>query len=393
MPNKCKSLSPISLYIHIPFCKKKCNFCDFNAYEGIEEMIDDYEQAIIKEFQLWRPTLENKEVVSIFIGGGTPSRVPAVKLKKLIKIIEESTNLNKNAEITAEINPDDIPDWDIIDLQNSGINRLSIGIQSFIDDELDLLDRQYTGEFAVKQIKYLQNHGFRNINLDLMFGLVNHTMNNWKQSLNQAIDLEPAHVSCYALGVEEGTLLNYRIEKGELPKPDDDLAAEQYEHSIIELQKANFVHYEISNWAKNGYESIHNSAYWNMHEYLGIGAGAHSFVSNKRFSNINNPREYIRTMQDMQTNSNQNIKMKQVVDGGDVSSKDLLNDSMIFGLRMIEGINIENFKIQHNKDPREIFKNIIEENKLHGLLAETDSHIKLTKKGILLSNEVFQNFI
>tara|TARA_Y100001970_G_C14251479_1_gene872203 strand:+ start:165 stop:1235 length:1071 start_codon:yes stop_codon:yes gene_type:complete len=356
-------------------------------------MVDDYERAIIKELQLWSPTLESKEVISIFIGGGTPSRIPAANLKNLIKIIEESTNLNKSAEITAEINPDDIPDWDINDLQNSGINRLSIGIQSFIDTELDLLDRQYTGTFAENQIQYLQSHGFKNINLDLMFGLVNHTMGNWKHSLSKAIDLEPAHLSCYSLGVEEGTLLNYRIEKGELPHPDDDLAAEQYEYSIKELQNANFIHYEISNWAKNGHQSVHNSAYWDMSEYLGIGAGAHSFLSNKRFSNVKNPREYINIMNDMQANGNQEIKMKQVVDGQDVSKNDLLNDSMIFGLRMIEGINIENFKIQHNKDPRIIYKNIIEKNKLNGLLTETDSHIKLTKKGILLSNEVFQNFI
>ena len=393
MSNKCKSFSPISLYVHIPFCKKKCNFCDFNAYEGIEEMIDDYEQAIIKELKLWSSTLENKEVISIFIGGGTPSRIPAANLKKIIQVIEETTNLNKSAEITAEINPDDIPDWNINDLQNSGINRLSIGVQSFIDTELDLLDRQYTGKFAEKQIQFLQSYGFENINLDLMFGLVNHTMDNWKYSLNKAVNLEPAHLSCYSLGVEEGTLLNYRIEKGELPQPDDDLAAEQYEYSIQELQNANFIHYEISNWAKNGHKSIHNSAYWDMSEYLGIGAGAHSFLSNKRFSNIKNPREYINVMKDMQANDKQEIKMKQVIDGDNVSKNDLLNDSMLFGLRMIEGINIEEFKIQHNKDPRIIYKKIIEKNKLNGLLTETDSHIKLTKKGILLSNEVFQNFI
>ena len=393
MSNKCKSLSPISLYIHIPFCKKKCNFCDFNAYEGIDDMIDDYEQAIIKELKLWAPTLENNEVVSIFIGGGTPSRMPVTKLKNFISIINESTNLNKSAEITAEINPDDIPDWNIKDLQDSGINRLSIGIQSLIDAELDLLDRQYTASFALKQIKFLQNYGFKNINLDLMYGLVNHTMDNWKHTLNKTIEIEPVHLSCYALGVEEGTLLNYRIEQGELSPPDDDLAAEQYEYTIQTLKDADFIHYEISNWSKKGFQSIHNSAYWDMSEYLGIGAGAHSFLSNKRFSNVKNPREYINTLQEMKADANNEIKMKQVVDGDFVSNKDLLNDSMIFGLRMIEGVNIEKFKIKHKKDPRIIYKNIIEKNKLNGLLIENESHIKLTKKGILLSNEVFQNFI
>lgn len=395
MSNKCNSLSPISLYIHIPFCKKKCNFCDFNAYEGIDDMIDEYEDALIKELEFWIPTLENKKIVSIFIGGGTPSRFEAKKLSGIINIIKNNTHLSSDAEITAEVNPDDIPDWELTTLIKSGVNRLSVGIQSFIDSELVLLDRDYTEQFAKKQIKKLKDAGFTNINLDLMYGLVNHTMDNWIYSLNQALELEPSHLSCYALGVEEGTLLKYRIEQGELPPPDDDLAASQYEHTTQTLLSYNYDHYEISNWAKVGYESLHNSSYWNMNEYLGIGAGAHSFVGNNRFSNIKNPREYISAIKTMSSNVSklQEIKMEQVIEGEEIDSSNILNEAMLFGLRMIKGINIIQFQKKYNIDPRLHFNQQIERSKNKGLVVENDTHIKLSKKGLLLSNEVFEDFI
>ncbi|MDG1989696.1 MAG: radical SAM family heme chaperone HemW [Dehalococcoidia bacterium] len=395
MSNKCNSLSPISLYIHIPFCKKKCNFCDFNAYEGIDDMIDEYESALIKELEFWIPSLENKKIVSIFIGGGTPSRIEAKKLSNIINIIKNNTYLSSDAEITAEVNPDDIPDWELSTLIDSGVNRLSVGIQSFIDSELILLDRNYTEQFAKKQIKKLKDVGFTNINLDLMYGLVNHTMDNWIYSLKQALELEPTHLSCYALGVEEGTLLKYRIEQGELPAPDDDLAANQYEHTSKTLLSYDYNHYEISNWAKTGYESLHNSSYWNMNEYLGIGAGAHSFMSNNRFSNIKNPREYISAIKTMSLNVNQQqeIKMEQVTEGEKIDESNILNEAMLFGLRMIRGVNISQFQKKYNIDPRLQFNEQIERSKNKGLMIENNTHLKLSEKGLLLSNEVFEDFI
>ncbi|MFB0901159.1 MAG: radical SAM family heme chaperone HemW [Dehalococcoidia bacterium] len=388
-------LEPISIYLHIPFCKKICNFCDFNAYEGIDDLIDDYEVALINELAIWLPMLSNKKIVSIFIGGGTPSRLDAQKISNILTFINQSTNVDPLSEITIEVNPDDIPDWDLNELNKSGVNRLSIGIQSFQNDELELLDRAYTADFAKKQIINLKKSGFNDINLDLMFGLVNHSMENWISTLEQAIELMPTHLSCYALGVEDGTLLNYRIEKGELPSPDDDLAASQYEFTMKRLLDASFSHYEISNWSLPGMNSVHNSSYWKMQEYLGVGAGSHSFVANKRFSNIKNPREYIEKIMKIteRRKNNNKVKMLQISEGEEITAETIIKEAMIFGLRMIEGISINEFYAKYKIDPRIKFNNSISINKKRGLLIESDNNIKLSQQGLLLSNEVFADII
>ena len=243
---------PFSLYLHIPFCTVKCGYCDFNAYAGKEHLIPSYAQALVKEAQLWQKTTVGRSVTTVFFGGGTPSLMPVEEMATMMEGFRATFDISPEAEISLEANPGSLDEAYLRGLLELGFNRLSIGVQSFHDDELQALDRTHSAAEAGEAFQAARSAGFRNISIDLMFGLPEQEMASWQESVETALALEPDHISLYALTVEEGTPLARDVDRGRTPAPSPDAQADQYEWTEQRLEKAGYDHYEISNWAKPG---------------------------------------------------------------------------------------------------------------------------------------------
>ena len=256
----------ISLYIHIPFCKTKCFYCDFNTYTKIEVLIPSYIKALESEVYFWSKYLNGTKIKSIFIGGGTPSYIPENYIQQLLNTIFSKFNIKEYSEITLESNPNDLSKKKLNTYKNSGINRISMGVQSFNNLLLQNLGRRHSQENAIESYYLAKEAGFENISIDLMYGLPNQSMHQWEETLSKLLNLKPLHVSMYGLTLEEGTPMNEWVKTGQLTKPDDDLAAEMYIKAEDAMSNNNYAHYEISNWAIPGFESKHNLNYWNTYQ-------------------------------------------------------------------------------------------------------------------------------
>src|SRR3990170_5784166 len=270
------SRHPLSLYIHIPFCTLKCAYCDFNSYAGLKELVRPYVDALIAEITLWAEFARGRPVATVFFGGGTPSLLPLPEVERVTSALRERFELQAGAEVTLEANPGTVDLAYLRSLLALGVNRLSLGVQSFHDDELAALDRIHSAAEAKEAYRWALEAGFHRLNLDLIYGLPEQPMARWQATLEQAIELGPDHLSLYALTVEEGTKLAYDIDHGRLPGPDPDAQAAMYEWSLERLARAGYQQYEISNWSRPGQECRHNLTYWRNGEWLGLGAGAHS---------------------------------------------------------------------------------------------------------------------
>ena len=269
----------ISLYLHVPFCVTKCNYCDFNTYAGIEELMPEYVSAVIEEIGMWGEGLGEEVVVpTIFFGGGTPSLLPVEDVGRILSACRRSFRCEEGMEVTLESNPGDLSVEHLEGLRGVGVNRLSIGVQSFSDAHLLALTRRHSAVEAERAFGMAREAGLDNVNVDLMFGLPRQTLEEWKESVERVICLGPEHLSLYALTLEEGTPLHRDVYKRLTPEPDADLAAEMYLYAMEALGESGYGQYEISNWARWGRECKHNLVYWRNEEYLGIGAGAHSFL-------------------------------------------------------------------------------------------------------------------
>ena len=385
----------VGLYIHIPFCKQKCQYCDFKSYAGKEKFIDTYIRWL--EFELkgvgegnrldYENNLDDLAVVkSIYIGGGTPSFIDGKYIEEILSIANEYYTVDDNAEITIEVNPGTIDKDKFETYLRNGINRISIGLQSTHNRLLKELGRIHTYEDFLNTYNLARNVGFKNINVDLMLGLPNQSLQDLEESLKEIIKLNPEHISVYSLIIEEGTLFYKKLEMNEIVLPDDELERKMYWVTKKELENAGYIHYEISNFAKPGFESKHNLSCWNQEEYIGIGVAAHSYTNDVRYSNIDSIEEYIKNYEEDNETDNFVFHEKQ-------TKISKMKEFMMLGLRKIQGIRIQDFKNKFGENPIYLYRKELEKIVNEGLLEIDGDVIKLTNKGIDLANLVWEEFV
>lgn len=389
---------PIAVYVHIPFCLSKCNYCDFNTYEGIESLMPSFVDALSSEIGMWGTRLSHPEVSTAFFGGGTPSYLPAKSITLLSERLREAMNIAPGAEITLEANPDDVNAEKAHAWLEAGFNRISIGVQSFDDQILHALSRRHDSDQAISAVDTARTAGFENISIDLMFGLPNQSLTVWEHSLKRAIELETDHLSLYGLQIEPGTPLQRDVKRGVVPTPDDDLAADMYEMAMDYLCEAGYEHYEISNWAKPGFRSRHNLAYWLNQPYLGVGPGAHSSMMGRRFANMKSPRRYISAIVSASVSdevADAPIEQGEIaVDFVEITSSEMaMSETMMLGMRLSEGMAKSEFQRRFGIPMSDVYGREISKLVSTGLIEDNGDRIRLTRHGMLLGNNVFESFI
>ena len=362
-----------SLYIHIPFCMKKCIYCDFLSVPYDEALAMGYINAVLKELELRRDSA--RTLKTLYIGGGTPTTIPTLALIRLLKTIRDVCGITPDAELTIEANPGTVTREIISALSESGINRLSMGVQSFSDKELKLLGRIHDFSGALKSIAAARHAGITNLSIDLIYGIPGQTLDSWTRTVSTAMEISPEHISAYELTPEKDTPLHELISTGKLEKPDEETILGMYSHAMDRFGEAGYGHYEISNFAKPGFQCRHNLNYWNRGQYLGIGAGAHTFIGNKRTRNTGDIRKYLALV------SQGNLPDEEVLE---ISRVDAVKESIFLGLRKTEGLDITEFREHLDIDLMKISHQLIRE----GLLTSDGTHLGLTRKGIVISNTV-----
>ena len=381
-------LNELGIYIHIPFCKQKCYYCDFVSYSNKCSEVKEYIESLKKEIEEF--DFSNYKVTSIYIGGGTPSYIDSIYIVEILSELKEKLKCNliefKDIEITIEVNPGTVDTKKLNDYKKLGINRLSIGLQSTKNDILKKIGRIHTYQEFLEIYKLARETGFKNINIDLMIGIPGQKIGDLKNILQDIIKLEPEHISVYSLIIEENTPIEKMLENGEIKLPDEDLERNMYWYVKNTLELNGYNHYEISNFAKLGKESRHNLNCWNQEEYIGFGVAAHSYLNGIRFSNTINVEEYIQHLENNRKEENIQIEESQ-------SLEDKKNEFMMLGFRKIQGVDIARFKEKFIDNPiflyREKLNKLVEE----GLIEVDLNHIKLTNKGIDLANLVFEEFV
>ena len=372
----------IGIYIHIPFCKRKCYYCDFISYSNKCEQVENYIDTVIKELKTY--AFENYNVTTIYIGGGTPSFIDSKFIAKLMDEIKDKLKDNttkfEDIEITIEVNPGTVNEEKLKDYKKSGINRMSIGLQSTNNQLLKEIGRIHTYEEFLNGYKMATEVGFDNINVDLMLGLPNQSIQDLKKSLNEIIKLEPNHISVYSLILEESTVLYQNVEKGLTELPDEELERRMYWYVKDTLELNGYEHYEISNFCKKGKESKHNSNCWEQKEYIGLGAAAHSYLEGKRYSNTGNLEDYIKDFEDKEI---QEIQSKE----------DMQKEYMLLGLRKIQGVSISKFKEKFIENPIYLFRKELQKLVDSGLLYIDGDFIRLTNRGLDFANLVWEEFV
>ena len=373
-------MKEISLYIHIPFCKQRCFYCDFPTFAGKEGFREEYIGALVKEIE---EKCSNYLIKTIFIGGGTPSYLEENELEKLL-IAVSKLNLSNKLEYSMECNPGTVNEDKLKIMKRYGINRISFGLQSCNDKLLKKIGRIHTFDEFLENYNLARKVGFDNINVDLMYGLPNLTIKDWKNTLEKICELKPEHVSAYSLIIEEGTAFYklYEKDKLELPSEDDERVMDKLTKDIL---KANGYHqYEISNFALDGRECEHNKVYWLLDEYIGVGSASSSYIDGYRLVNTSNINDYIERISN-------NISV--VIDKYENSIEDEMEEFVFMGLRMVSGIDLLKFKKKFGVDINSIYKEVIEKNIKDGLLVVEGNKMFLTAKGMELSNSVMSDFI
>ena len=394
--------SPYSIYFHIPFCKKRCSYCDFNTYAGIEGLIPSYMEALRQEIKFVALSApERLPVHTVFFGGGTPSLLPVDEYEKVFTTLHEFFNLANNAEVTIEANPGTLSLTYLQNLRFLGVNRLSLGMQSSQPGELRLLGRQHDFSAVANSVTWARQAGFENLSLDLIFGIPGQTLDHWNETVQQALNLSPEHLSLYALTLEQGTPLESWVTRGIVSAPDDDLAAEMYELAEAVLDKAGYAQYEISNWAKkdgqgDSFTCLHNLQYWRFLPYLGFGAGAHGFADQTRAANILDPFRYIERMQTKGDVGLVFPSSPAVEESVIIERQQAIGEYMMMGLRLVEeGVSGLDFQRRFKTSFEAEFGKQIKKLRGKGLLEyDLDRQLlRLTRRGRLLGNQVFCEFI
>ncbi len=376
------------IYIHIPFCAKKCSYCDFISFSDKDNLIEDYVFTLkkeIKDFDFFRVN-----VTTIYLGGGTPSYLDAKYITEILDLLKEKLVNNKVAwkdlEIAIEVNPGTVNKEKLEAYKNAGVNRLSIGLQSTSNRLLKQIGRIHTYGDFLDTYNLAKEVGFNNINVDLMIALPNQTIQDIKESLEKIVYLNPNHISVYSLIVEEGTLISKWLDEGKIELPSDEEERRMYWYVKNFLELSGYNHYEISNFSKKGKESKHNLNCWNQEEYIGFGLAAHSYINGVRFCNTSNLEEYIKNIENNNLDKNREIEEKQ-------TKEDKEKEFMMLGFRKIEGVNISKFKEKYQENPLYLFRKELDKLVNEGLIEVDLNNIKLTNKGLDLANLVFEEFI
>lgn len=376
----------LGIYIHIPFCVRKCYYCDFISYSNKFKMQEKYIKKLIEEIEDNKDLLKNNEITTIYIGGGTPSSIKPELIKDILDKIYEIANIKnkENVEITIEVNPGTVTKNNLQMYKNCGINRLSIGLQSTNDKLLNEIGRIHNYEQFLNTYNWAVEAGFNNINVDLMLGLPGQDIEDLKQSLQNVINLkqQPKHISVYSLIVEEGTEIEKKISKGELELPEEENERNQYKYTKNYLELNGYKHYEISNFAKLGYESKHNMNCWEQKQYVGLGVAAHSYINGCRYSNTCDLEKYL-------NNKSEDIKIVHE----EQNVEDMKKEYMLLGLRKTDGVSISKFKEKFGENPIYLFRNELQKLVEEELVVVDLDYIKLTNKGLDFANLVWEEFV
>lgn len=389
----------LGLYIHIPFCVKKCKYCDFNSYKMDIDAKKRYIEDLKIEMELYSNKLykDNKykkkedyhlnsddTITSIFVGGGTPSILTSDEIREIFTSVRAMFNIDKNAEITIECNPGTLTLEKLKTMKDIGINRLSIGLQAVQEQHLNFIGRIHTYEEFEKNYKDALSVGFKNINIDLMYSLPNQTLCDWKETLQKVSDLNPTHISAYSLILEEGTELYNMYENNKFELIDENMDIEMYEYTINYLKSKGYNQYEISNYSKDGYNCEHNILYWECEHYIGLGAGASGYINKNRYNNLESLDDYHLSL----TKREKPIQENEIL-----SEKDMIEEKIFMGLRMNKGIEFEDFKKKFGLDFREKYNKQIEMLLDRKLINQSFEGIQLTQKGREISNSIFIEFM
>jgi oxygen-independent coproporphyrinogen-3 oxidase len=375
----------LAVYVHIPFCRWRCSYCDFNIYAGMSRWFAPYVAALGQEIRWFGRAAGRPRARTIYIGGGTPSLLPLPLLERLFEALREAFEIPPGIEITMEANPSGLSVAYLEGVRALGVNRLSFGVQSAHPEELRLLRRDHTFQEAHDHFAMARAAGFANLNVDLIYGLPGQTLRRWQETLEAVLAWGPEHLSAYALIVEERTALHRWIREGRIPAPDPDLAAEMYEWTRERLAGAGYRHYELSNWARPGYESQHNAVYWRYEPYVGFGAGAWSFLRDRRWMNVRHPKDYIGRIERGESPVAEEEILPLPVQ---------MAEMVILGLRRVEeGVEEACFRARFGQGLMERYGAVIAELEDLGLVRWDGVRLRLTPRGQLLGNQVFWRFL
>ncbi|HZO92051.1 MAG TPA: radical SAM family heme chaperone HemW [Chthonomonadaceae bacterium] len=383
---------PLAIYVHVPFCKKHCAYCDFNTYveKAQSALVDQTVEAICRDIERaaaemdGRTPLGTRPVPTVFFGGGTPTFLSGEQLAHILDVIRANFAVAPDAEISSEANPGSSDAEKFAAMRAAGFNRLSIGVQSFDDALLMALDRFHTAGEAERALQAAREAGFANINLDLMFGLPQQTLPLWEATLERALALRPAHLSLYALTLEPGTRFERLHAGGKLDLPDEETELAMYERCIAALTAAGYAHYEVSNFAQPGFRCQHNQVYWRNEEYLGVGPGAVSYIAGRRWKRERLPLRYVQKV---------NAGADLSVESECLDIAGALGETMMLGLRMREGLPLQRLRDRFGIEPRTYFAAQIEKLTARGLLVLEEDTLRLTHRGLLLANDVLGEFL
>ncbi|WP_417899531.1 radical SAM family heme chaperone HemW [Bacillus haimaensis] len=373
-----------SAYLHIPFCHHICHYCDFNKVFLKNQPVDEYLQFMDMEMKHTLERFPTNHLETIFVGGGTPTALNEKQLAYLLQSVQQNFDVNPDLEYTFEANPGDLSLEKLRLLKEGGVNRLSFGVQSFNDELLKRIGRTHRKEDVFKSIEHARTAGFDNISVDLIYSLPDQTVEDFHDTLRTAFSLDMEHYSAYSLIIEPKTVFYNLMNKGKLPLPTEEEEVQMYDMLMNEMEKHGYHQYEISNFAKKGYESRHNITYWNNESYYGIGAGAHGYIGGVRCANHGPLKKY------MDAISETGLAFKEE---HKVTREERIEEEMFLGLRKTQGVSISGFEQKFSADPLQILKEPIDENVKKGLLEIEGDYIRLTRKGKFLGNEVFQAFI
>ena len=372
----------IALYIHFPFCRRRCGYCSFVSYQGRESDIPQYVKALNKELLL---RSADQRVSSIYFGGGTPSLLSPGQIHEILSVVHSHFAVDQASEVTLEANPGTVDNIYLAAVRKAGINRLSLGLQSLDDGELALLGRIHTASEARDAVQFARNAGFTNLSLDLIYGLPNQTLASWFKTLDEAIGLNPEHISLYPLTLEDDAPMRLAIQRGEVPPIDSDLTADQYELAQDTLAARGYNHYELSNWAKQGYECQHNLVYWHNLPYLGAGVAAHSYLDGHRLANTTDLDRYLNAF-------SRNLPPARELDE-EIGPELHLSETVILGLRLSEGIGLDDINRRFGIELLRHYEQQVDVTASLGLLECASGRVRLTRRGRLLGNEVFWRFL
>lgn len=380
---KSKQMQQLELYFHIPFCLKKCNYCDFLSFPCEDTIKSDYMEALIRETKQRAAEYNGYEVVSLFVGGGTPSVANDSQIVKLMETAYSFYHVAETAEVTIEVNPGTVSLQKLKNYRKAGINRLSIGLQSAHNRELKLMGRIHTWEQFLDTYQWAREADFENINVDVMSALPDQTLSAYRQTLEMVLQLcpPPEHISAYSLIVEEGTEFAKRACSGALCLPDEDCERQMYADTKDMLENCGYQRYEISNYAKKGYECRHNCGYWRRVQYLGMGLGAASLIGNRRFQNGNSLQEYLENPLNCRTGIQE------------LSAEEQMEEFMFLGLRLTKGVSRKEFFQCFDVPMETVYGKVLEQGKKDGLLTEEKEWVRLTDRGLDLSNYVMAQFL